>query len=220
METKLKKFWNRNKLPVITACIVLCVFAWTGIQKITAKYPALYVAFVNISASEDLVTELTDGFLQTQNLDAEKFQVTPYTGLYLTDDSTSEFYEYSHASSIKILGSIDTEAMDIVLMNKEAFDAFAQNGYLVNLDTFLEKGSPLREYLVDNIVILEDNIDEVAWDDSVKYSAVTEEFPMALDMSSSPFFAEAGLDGTVYLGIIGNSPRLEMAGNYISYLFP
>ncbi len=220
METKLKKFWNRNKLPIITAILVLCVFAWPGLQKITGRYPALYAAFVNVSASEELVAELTDGFIQSQNLDTEKFQVTPYTGLYLTDDTNSEFYEYSHASSVKILGSIDAETMDVVLMNKEAFDAFAQNGFLVNMDTFLDIDSPLREYMVDNIVILEDNIDEVAWDDSVKYEAITEEFPMALDLSSSPFFAEAGLDGTVYLGIIGNSPRLDLVNNYISYLFP
>ncbi len=211
----MKQLWKKYKLPVVTAWVVLCVMGWLGIQKLTASYPVLYVGLVNVTTGEEATAALTQGFVTAQNLDPEQFQVTAYTGLYLTDDVNSAFYEYSQASSVKILGSIDAERLDVVLLNKEAFDAFAQNGFLKNLEEFLGD-APLTAYLVNNIVILEDNMDEVAWENA-EYTAVTEEFPMGLDLSGTPLFSQ--FEDTVYLAVLANTPRAEAALAYSNYLF-
>ena len=75
-----------------------------------------------------------------------------------------------------------------------------------------------KPYITDNIVILEDNADEIMPDDSQPYQAVTDEFPMGLLVSQKGLFKRAGFDGDVYLGVIKNSPRMDMAVEYIKYL--
>ena len=51
------------------------------------------------------------------------------------------------------------------------------------------------------------------------YKAVTEEYPMGLLVSQKGIFKKAGFDGGVYLGVVKNSPRTDMAIEYIKYLY-
>ena len=123
----------------------------------------------------------------------------------------------------EILASIEGKQMDIVLMNREAFDAFSQNGYLHDLDSFLSAEDPdlyraLEPSLVSNIVILEDNADDMALDDSLSYSALTQEHRFGLNLSESPYVEQAGFGDTVYLGIVANTPRTEAVMSYLRYL--
>ena len=146
-----------------------------------------------------------------------------YTGLYLTDDETNPYHEYTYASSMKILASIDGKQLDVVLMNKEAFDAFSQNGYLCDLEELLSSEdvdlyNRLKPHLVTNTVILEDNSTDLQLDPSITYQAVTEEHPFGLDLSQTSMISDAGFSDIVYLGIIANSPRTEEAIDYVRYL--
>ena len=52
-----------------------------------------------------------------------------YNNLYLTADTSSEYYTYSQASEIKILGTIESKQLDVVIANKEAFDAFTEQDF-------------------------------------------------------------------------------------------
>ena len=108
-------------------------------------------------------------------------------------------------------------------MNKEAFDAFSQSGYLCDLEELFSSSladvyDSVEPLLVDNIIILEDNAMEVTLDASVAYESVIEEKKVGLDLSKIGIIAEAGFDDTVYLGIIENSPRKDMAVTYVKYL--
>jgi hypothetical protein len=109
-----------------------------------------------------------------------------------------------------------------VILNKEAFDAFAQNGYLWNLEEFL-KGTELYEKvkpcLVNNLEILEDNAKDVSYDSSIAYESTTTEYPMGIDLSKVPLIADAGFEDTVYLAVIANTPRSETVLDYLQYLF-
>ena len=152
-----------------------------------------------------------------------KNELKLYTDLYLTDDELNAYHEYTYASRMKILASIEGKQMDIVLMNREAFDAFSQNGYLHDLDSFLSAEDPdlyraLEPSLVSNIVILEDNADDMALDDSLSYSALTQEHRFGLNLSESPYVEQAGFGDTVYLGIVANTPRTEAVMSYLRYL--
>lgn len=115
--------------------------------------------------------------------------------------------------------------MDIVLMNREAFDTFSQNGYLCNLEELLLPEdsmlfSRLSPYMISNTVILEDNSTDLYFDESIPYQSQTEIYPMGLDLSAAVCVKDSGLDNTVYLGIISNSPRKATAISYLRYLFP
>ena len=55
-------------------------------------------------------------------------------------------------------------------------------------------------------------------DDSITYTAVTEEANFGLDLSETALIRQAGFEETVYLGIIANSPREDTVMAYLQYL--
>ena len=221
---KIQYIWDYFKLPLAVLCIFLYVIIYAAYRHLTYKEPVLYTALVNVNAGETLTEQLNENFLDAMDIDTSRNKLHLYLGLYLTDDENNAYHEYTYASRTKILASIDAEQLDVVLMDQEAFDAFSQNGYLCNIDELLSTKSPdlyedMKPFIVKNTFIMEDNAFELAFDPSIPYSAVTEEYPMGLDLSQTGFIAQAGFEGTVYLGIIDNSPRKDTALAYLQYLF-
>lgn len=211
------------KLPLVVLCIFLYIIGYNVHRQLTHKDVVIYTALVNVVTGEDLTRQLGEDFTAFLGADMSKYESKLYTELYLTDDELNAYHEYTYASRMKILAAIEGKQMDIVLMNREAFDAFSQNGYLYDLDQLLSEHAPdlhasLKTHLASNVVILEDNADDLALDDSIEYFAVTEEALFGLDLSEAPLIRQAGFEDTVYLGIIANSPRLDTAMEYLRYL--
>lgn len=220
----LQYLWDYYKLPIAAAAIALYIALYAVYGRFTHKDTALYAALVNVVVGETLTEELSSRFLTAQNLNTNANTFRLYSGLYLTDDKNNIYHEYTYASRLKILASIDAEQLDVAIMNREAFDAFSQNGYLSNLDELLAAEVPelhqeIAPYFVTNTVILEDNSEDLLLDDSAVYHAETAEYPMGLDLSASPLIQKGGFQETVYLGIIKNSPRIHTVFDYLEYLF-
>ena len=223
---RVRYIWDYYKLPIAVFLILAYIVGYNIYGRLTHKDVILYAGLVNVAAGDDLMSELDSGFLTWNGTDASKNMLRLYTGLYLTADEDDPNFEYVYASRVKILATIDGEQLDLVLMDREAFDAFASEGYLLNMEDFLneqlsdyENFETLRAALTTNTAVLEDNATEVRLDPSVEYYAVTEDYPMALELSQSPVIRRAGFNGSVYLGIIGNTPRPETSASYIRYLF-
>lgn len=221
---KIQHILAYYKFPLIVLCIFLYAIGYILYGYFTHKDIVLYTALVNVTAGEDLTRQLEADYVDYLNLDASKNELQLYTGLYLTDDELNAYHEYTYASRMKILATIEGEALDVVLMNREAFDAFSQKGYLCDLDRLLFRENPalyenVKAYLTDGIIILEDNSIDVQLDPSIPYSAVTEEHSFGLDLSQAGPVRQAGFEEPVYLGIIANSPRKEAAVAYLEYLF-
>lgn len=221
---KLQYIWDYYKLPLATLCIFLYIIGYFLYGHFTHRETVLYTALVNVSTSETLSEKLSTGFLSHIGESPSKTNFQLYTGLYLTDDETNPYHEYTYASRMKILASIDSEQLDVALMNKEAFDAFSQNGYLCNLEELLSEQdatlyNELKPYLVTNIIILEDNSNDLLLDSSISYQAVTAEHPLGLNISQAGLISQAEFSDTLYLGILQNSPRKNTALDYVRYLF-
>lgn len=221
---KLQHIWAYYKLHLVILGIFLYVIAYSLYGHFTYKETVLSAAFVNVSVGEELQTKLDADFLGSLNLRASKNKLDMYTGLYLTDDEMNEYHEYTYASRMKILASIGGESLDVAFMNKEAFDAFSQNGYLCDLEELLPQENPalyerMKPYLTDNIVILEDNSIDMVLDSSIDYEAATEQHLFGVDLSQAPPIRQAGFAEPVYWGIIANSPHKDMALTYLQYLF-
>jgi hypothetical protein len=107
-------------------------------------------------------------------------------------------------------------------MNREAYDIMSAGGYLLPLEELLKRDGALfagiRGRLAENTVILRDNDIEHQLDESVPYQAVTETAVNAVLVSPFPLFEQAGFSGDVYLGVVGNSPRLDTVLRYIAYV--
>ena len=112
--------------------------------------------------------------------------------------------------------------LDVMLMNREAYDIMSAGGYLLPLADLLGQDEGLyrrvADRLTENTVILEDNDIEHRLDETVPYSAVTESVANGLLISAFPLFEVAGFSGDVYLGAIGNSARSDAVLRYIDYL--
>lgn len=220
---KIQYIWDYYKLPLVILGIFLYVIIYILYRNLSYKETILYAALVNVNAGETLTEQLEKGFLEVSDIDTSTNKLHVYSGLYLTDDENNWYFEYTYASRMKILASIDGELFDVVLMDKEAFDAFSQNGYLCNLDElFREEDADFYEdikpFIVNNTYIIEDNTFELQFDSSISYSAITEEYPMGLDLSQAQLIKQAGFEETVYAGIVANSPRKDTAVAYLEYL--
>ena len=188
----------------------------------TRKEPVLYCAFINVAVGDRLENQLTTGFAASLDVDPGKNIVYTYSDLYLSLDPSSEDHQYAYASRMKLLANIQNQTLDVVLMNREAYDILSASGYLLPLPDLLSPDAGLAAELVpcltENTVILEDNQIEFYLGTADEYWAETEEVVNGLDVSGFRVFTEAGFSDELYLGVIGNTARPEMARSYIGYL--
>ena len=110
--------------------------------------------------------------------------------------------------------------LDVLLMNREAYDIMSSGGYLLTLDGFFDEhlSNRVSGQLMENTVIIEDNDIEHRLDERVPYRAETDEVVNAILISAFPLFKSAGFSGDVYLGVVGNTTRMDAVLQYIDYL--
>ena len=221
---KLKYIWDYYKLPLFACLILLYIAIYTGYRIITHRDMLLYAAAVNITDSKELKARLKDDFLSSIGYDKKHEDMTLYTRLYLTTDKDSEYYTYSYASEMKLIGALEAKRLDVVLMDRESFDAFCANGYLCEIDSFLKKNCPdfyeeHKDDLVKNTIILSDNADEVSRDKSIEYKAETKDALLGLSMSQSGFYKDLGFSDEMLLGVIKDTAREGAASKYVEFLY-
>ena len=224
---KVRYLFDYYKLPLVLAFILLYIVIWSAWRSAHAQDIRLYVGLVNFSPSEELSCLLSDEYVQNADY-PEGSNIYLYRGLYLSADETSEYHAYSYATRMKILGALDAEKLDVVLMDREAFDSFSQNGYREDLSLLITRNSSaaqegpeagLQDLLVRNIEIKEDNSVDVLLGNETDYHAATVDGMFGLDLSgASAIIRDAQLSGDLYLGVIRNSPRKDEAARYINYL--
>lgn len=194
---RLRYIWDYYKLPLAVLCILIYIIGYIIYGQVTHKDTVLCTALINVSAGEEFTSSLTSGYLDYLDEDPSRKEIELMTGLYLTDNESDPNYEYTYASQAKILAAVNSQQLDVVLMNQEALDILSRNDYLCDLDDLLSGSDPdlysqTSEYITENT---------------------------ALDLSQSPLIQQTGFSDTVYLGIITNSDRQDAAVEYIKYLF-
>ena len=211
------------KGPILFILVLFLILGYGIHRRLTTKEPVLYAALVNVTAGPDLSAGLGENYLTAEGHDPRREEVYFYRDLYLSENASPESHEYAYASRLKLMGAIQAEKLDVVIMNREAYDIFSWNGYLLDLEEYLQKEDPslherLAPYLAENRLMLKDNDIEVKL--GTAQDRVTEEKTVrnGILAGSLPLFREAGLDGSLYLGIVANSPRDREALSWISYL--
>ena len=220
---KLEHILTYYKWPILLTLILLLVLGSVLRRELSRKEPLLYLALVNVSVGSELEHGLTSDYLDAVGADARRQEVYLYRDLYLSDDADTLNHEYAYASQMKVMGAIQAQKLDIVLMNREAYDIFSQKGYLAELPALLREGDPaaaemLTPFLSENEVVLSDNSIEVLLGETEAENRVTVSAPNALAVGSFPLFQYAGFDGELFLGVLANSRHTEEALRYIQYL--
>ncbi len=171
----------------------------------------------------DLDEALNEGFVRHRGLNTRKSEVYCYHDLFLSDDENVADHRYAYASRMKLLGAVDAGQLDVVIMNKDAYDILSSAGYLDDLSKLISKTDTstqalLTPKLVTNKVILEDNKVEYDLNEAESYEATTAERVNAVDVSGLSLFKDGDFSGQTYLGVIANSPRKDAVIAYLEYL--
>ncbi len=217
---RLDHIFEYYKFPLVLALIAAVALGSVTYYRLTRRQALLYVGCANVAPGDALDAALGDGFVRAVGEDPRRSEVRLYLNLYLSRDASAQNHEYAYASRLKTLAAMANGQLDVMLMNREAYDIMSSGGYLLPLEGCLD-GDLYRRVegaLTENTVILEDNGIEHDLDESVPYRAETEQVVNGLALSGFPLFGGAGLSGEVYLGIIGNSARMDAVSQYIDYL--
>lgn len=210
------------KLPLVLALVVLVAIGSVGRYVLTHKEPLLYVAYANVELSEEDDARIFDGYLRERGANPHTTQVSRYYDLYLCDPEGSVDHQYSYASRVKLLATIDAEELDVVLMSKGSYDLLSHIGYLADLQELLSAdpslSSQVEDLLQTNDVIIEDNQVELDLGEADAYEATTEPCVNAIEVNALPAFASIDLTEQLYLGVIGNTPRTDEVLALIAYL--
>ena len=210
---KLEHIWLYYKAPILLTILALGILISGVYRAATQKEPVVYLACVNVSVGEDMEARLTEDYLTCRGLNPKRTEVRLYRDLYLSDDPAAVDHEFAYASRMKLLATINSRQLDLVLMNREAYDLCSASGYLLDLSNMVDSA-----FLTANQVILEDNAVEYNLNEAQEYTAVTETVYNALELTQLSVFQEAGFSGSVYIGIIANTPRLAACQDYLDYL--
>lgn len=188
-KARLQYLYDYYKLHFLILGILLYVIIYLLYGHFTKKETILYLAFANVTIGETLSEQLIDDYISFRDMNTKKTQIYTYRDLYVTSEPADDNLQYAYASGTRILAAIDSQRMDIVIMNKEALDIFVQKNYL----------SDLTETLPADM-------------------SVNRASPYALDLTSTGGFHDAGFSEDVYVGILQNSPRKEESVKYLSYI--
>ncbi len=126
---KLQYIWDYYKFHILGVLLLFCIIISGIMRYVNRTEPIIYVALVNIGGSITNDGALTEDYLAQRGNVPKRAEVALYNNLYLTADTSSEYYTYSQASEIKILGTIESKQLDVVIANKEAFDAFTEQDF-------------------------------------------------------------------------------------------
>ena len=207
------------KLPIILTLLFAYALCYGAYRHFSRKEILLYVACVNVALNEDMAAALSNGFVRASDGNVRTETVFLYRNLYLSDNPTLANHEYAYASRLKLMAAIDAGQVDIILMNREAYDLLSERGYLLNLSSALLDEVPnFHGFLTANKVILEDNALDLSLGKTEYYRATTIYEENALEVSQFPFFLNADFTDAIFLGVIPNSPRLDNVMKYIAYL--
>lgn len=220
---KLEHIFIYYKWPILLGLLALAILGATLQRELTKKEPALYLGLVNVVVGEELEEELSDGFLLDTGADPRRQEVYLYRDLYLSDQADTLNHQYAYASRMKLMGAVNAGELDLVLMNREAYDLLSRSGYLLELSPALFSDEPglyerLLPMLMTNEVVLSDNSIEFQLGEAETHQVETQAVRNALQVSGLPLFTQAGFSEPVYLGLIANSQRLPACLQYIGYL--
>ena len=210
------------KPPLVLALVAAVALGSVAHRMLTYREPVLYVAYVNVVPGDEVGARLTTGFLDRVGADPKTSEVLCYQGLYLSDEASQQDHQYAYASKLKLMAAVDAEQLDVVLMNRDAYDLLSASGYLLDLhdacaDDAALLGS-LGPHLVSNMVILSDNSVEVELGATDEYVAESVESANAVDVTTACTLDALSGDEPLYLGVIANTPRGDASLDYVAYV--
>ena len=214
---KAAYIWEYYKIPIIVALIAIYFLVALIVRFVYRKHTVLYVGSANIAVLDDgTLAALTDDYTAGDPAFGKRDRVSfTYLGDFLNDPDSVPGGR-SDISLAKVLATMAADQLDVVLMDRAAFNYFSEAGYLMDLEELPTElmDETISSRLVRNTVVLESNELERAYDPSLPLQEETQIGLFGVDLSGCPLFS----GGEVYAGIINQDSRTEESIKYIKYL--
>lgn len=228
LKKRIAYFWTYNKWFVIIGILLLVVVISTVYGFLTRTDSALYGVVVNSLTVGD-ADALSQDFAEYAQLDTKEYSVDFNASLQISNDLD----ETTINSSQFIMVYMAAQDLDLAVMDPVNFEKFVYNDIYADLRNCLseEQLAALsgRIFYMDKALLahIEELTDAqestagVELPDPFAPEEMEDPVPIGIDISGCGKLMDVYYyeDGTAYLGIIANSPHVDMAVTFIEYLF-
>ena len=189
---KLQYVWDYYKIHIIATAAIICIFFSIASTILKNKVEDLYVAYINIVTTDELLTSIDD---------ATNLAISNYTNMLITENPEGENFEYAYASSVKLMSAISAGNLDIIIADSYGIQTAYSSEYLCNINDYLAKNNPALLNSLEPYFLYDKS-----------------GFPYAIDLSYSSIFNHAGFSEPVYLGIVASEDISPEVLEYLSLI--
>ncbi len=231
LKTKWQYFLDYYKWWVVGIAAVLAFVISMIHSALTAKDNALSGYFLNTYADEEQTGTFVTEFAETAGIDLNEYQIMVDSSLQYTPGSMDES---TYTSSQKIMVTIAAADVDFLAADEAAFDYYGTTETFHDLrDIYTEEElEKFRDYIyyVDMDVIREKEEVVEAGNfesyvapiyDHLAPEEMGDPVPIGFCIQDSPKLADTYYfrTGSVPMGIVVNTQRLEATKQFVDYLF-
>lgn len=231
-KTKWQYFLDYYKWWVIGIATGLAFVISIIYSNLTAKDNALFGYFLNTYAIEENTPSLITGFAETAGIDLAEYEIMLDNSLRF--ETTSGYDENTYTASQKIMVTIAAGDVDFLAADEQAFNSYGTTDTFHDLrDIYTEEElEKYKDYIyyVDMEVIRENEAVVEAGNfegyvppvyDHLVPEEMTDPVPIGFCIQDCPKLAGTYYfrTGNVPLGIVANTKRLDVAKQFVEYLF-
>lgn len=231
LKKKASYFWTYYKWYVLGSLLAVIILVTVVREIVTSKDTVLYSVAINgYPMGEENIFE--NAFMEYAGFNKDKEEIFINTTLRMSDDS----YDASSMDATQfMMVYIAASDLDVCIMDPPPFEHYTYGGIYMDLRTCLSEEMLAslsgKLYYMDNAVYEEidalerdgkyEAVAEVKLPDPLKPEEMIEPIPVGIDISGCSKFTDSYYyeDNNMYLGICGNTKRLETALKFIDYIF-
>ncbi len=228
---KFRYFLDYYKWYVIISVLAVILVGTFIYEIVTQRENMFYAVHLN-SVARESSEEFTQKFAEYAGIDMEKYNVILDSNMTITFDSYSESVA---ASAQKLAAYLAAGDLDVMVSAGRMFADYANSDCFYDLREILtpqqlEKYEPYFYYvdwtMVEKRNAMSSNLEDVSnleYPDPSKPEEMERPVPVAIYVNSSKALADSyyfqdNEDGSLAIGVFGNTGRLETALKYIDYL--
>ena len=223
-------FWDYYKWYILVFVLVLALLV-QGIVGVCIRKDVIFHGFLINCKINVQDKDFLQGFYDYADIDGKSKQAAMYSDMILTTGTTKTDINTFQ----RMMAGISVKEGDFVVADPTAFQlcAYSTGRIFIDLRTFLDTDSlekiASRLYYIDGALL--DKLDAplgetpdpntLVYPDPHKPETMENPIPIGIDISDRKAFQSAYYydDTTLYLGVIANTPRIELIKLFLGYLW-
>lgn len=230
---KFTYFLDYYKWYVIAAVLVLCFAGSLIYQTVTQKDRAIFVALLNVYELEP-AEEYPNRFAEYAGLDPETYEVFFDTSMHMDSSDLTAYDENTMATTQKLMVYLAAKEIDILVASESTTNSYAYNEMFYDLSALLseeqyEKYEPYFYYMDQAVAdarneaadVEEEYINVPDYPSPRNPEAMEDPIPVGIYLDKAEGLMENYYftDETVILSVPANTEHLDIAKQYIDFIF-